>query len=127
MKYELKDWLASINHTKKNLIEDISDESSYNPYVINRCLAGHEDCIFYVNEMNIFPNTSKRMQYSFYLNTLRKRKRFSPWVKKDSITDLDYVKRYYNYSNEKAIQALKLLTKEQLDLIKLKFEEGGTI
>jgi len=66
------------------------------------------------------------MQYSFYLNTLRKRKRYSPWLRKDEIKDIDYVKRYYGYSNEKAKQALRILNKEQLDFIKSKFETGGT-
>ena len=65
------------------------------------------------------------MQYDFYLNTLRKKKRFSPWLRKDKIKDLDYVKRYYGYSNEKAQQALKILTKEQLNFIRSKFDIGG--
>jgi len=65
------------------------------------------------------------MQYSFYLNSLRKKKRFSPWLKQDKIKDLEYVKKYYGYSNEKAKQALKILTKEQINFIKSKFETGG--
>jgi hypothetical protein len=67
----------------------------------------------------------KDMQYSFYLNSLRKKKRYSPWLRQDKIKDLDYVKQYYGYSNEKAQQALKILTKEQLNFIKSKFETGG--
>jgi len=68
--------------------------------------------------MNKYASLDKDMQYSFYLNSLRKRKRFSPWLRKDKISDLDYVKRYYGYSNEKASQALKLLSKEQIEFIK---------
>ena len=99
---ELKDWLNSINFTKEDLSEDIK---SYPPYIINRCLSGHMDCVLFANEMNRYPNLDRDIQYSFYLNSLRKRKRFSPWIKKDKIQDLDIVKQYYGYSNEKASQA----------------------
>ena len=76
---ELKDWLNSINFTKQNLIEeDPNLIKDYSPYIINRCLSGHLDCIMFVNEMNRYHNLDKDMQYNFYLNTLRKRKRFSP-------------------------------------------------
>ena len=123
---ELKDWLNSINYTKKNLIdEDPSIEREYSPYVINRCLSGHLDCIMSVNEMNQFHFLPKKLQYDFFLNILRTRKRYSPWLRKEEIKDLDLVKRYYGYSNEKAKQALRILTKEQLNFIKSKFETGG--
>ena len=65
------------------------------------------------------------MQYQFYLNSLRKRKRFSPWLKKDKIQNLNIVKQYYGYSNEKALQALRLLTNEQLEFIKQRLDTGG--
>ena len=122
MTYELKDWLNSINFTKEDLSEDIK---SYPPYIINRCVSGHIDCIMYANEMNMHHQLDKDMQYSFYLNTLRKRKRFSPWLRKDKVTDLECVKQYYGYSNEKALQALKILTKEQLTFIKQRLDIGG--
>ena len=120
---ELKDWLNSINFTKEDLSEDIKD---YSPFIINRCLSGHIDCVMYANEMNIHHQLDKDMQYSFYLNTLRKRKRFSPWLRKDKVKDLECVKQYYGYSNEKASQALKILNKEQLNFIKQRLETGGT-
>ena len=123
---ELKDWLNSINQTKKNLIdEDPSLEKEYNPYIINRIYSAHLDSVMFANEMNKYSFLSKKIQYDFYLNSLRSKKRFSPWLRKDKIKDLDYVKRYYGYSNEKAQQALKILTKEQLNFIRLKFETGG--
>ena len=125
-KLELKDWLNSINQTKKNLIdEDPSLEKEYNPYIINRIYSGHLDSVMFANEMNKYSFLDKKIQYDFYLNSLRSKKRFSPWLRKDKIKDLDYVKRYYGYSNEKAQQALKILTKEQLNFIRLKFETGG--
>ena len=123
---ELKDWLNSINLTKKNLIdEDPSLEKEYNPYIVNRIYSGHLDSIMFSNEMNRYSFLPKKIQYDFYLNSLRSKKRFSPWLRKDKIKDLDYVKRYYGYSNEKAQQALKILTKQQLNFIRSKFEIGG--
>ena len=124
---ELKDWLNSINQTKKNLIdEDPSIEKKYPSYIINRCFSGHLDAIMFANEMNRYNFLPKRMQYDFFINTLRVKKRFSPWIRKDEIKNLDYVKRYYGYSNEKAKQILKILSKEQLNFIKSKFETGGS-
>ena len=124
---ELKDWLNSINFNKNNLIEeDPSTIKDYPPYIINRCLSGHLDCIMFANEMNKYSFLDKDMQYSFYLNTLRKKKRFSPWLRKEKVTDLQSVKQYYGYSNEKASQALKILSKQQLDYIKQRLETGGS-
>ena len=120
---ELKDWLNSINFNKEDLSEDIS---SYPPYIINRCLSGHLDCVMFANEMNKYNFLDKDMQYSFYLNSLRKRKRFSPWIKKEKIEDIDSVKQYYGYSNEKAKAALRLLSESELNYIKSKLDIGGT-
>ena len=123
---ELKDWLNSINFTKKNLIqEDPSVTKEYPPYIINRCLSGHIDCVMYANEMNKYHFLDKDMQYEFYINILRKRKRFSPWIRKDKISDMESVKSYYGYSNEKASQALKILSPEQINFIKRKLDTGG--
>ena len=123
---ELKDWLNSINQTKKNLIdEDPSLEKEYPPYIINRCFSGHLDAVMFSNEMNQYHFLDKKMQYDFFINILRVKKRYSPWLRKDTIKDLDLIKRYYGYSNEKAKQALRILTKEQLNFIKSKFETGG--
>ena len=124
---ELKDWLNSINQTKKNLMdEDPSIEKEYPPYIINRCFSGHLDAILFANEMNMYSFLPKKMQYDFFINILRTKRRFSPWIRKDLVDNLDCVKRYYGYSNEKAKQVLKILSKEQLDFIKSKFEIGGT-
>jgi hypothetical protein len=120
---ELKDWLNSINFTKEDLSEEVN---SYPPFIVNRCLSGHIDCVLFANEMNMNSHLQKDMQYSFYLNSLRKRKRFSPWLRKDKVKDLECVKQYYGYSNEKASQALKILNKEQLNFIKQRLETGGT-
>ena len=123
---ELKDWLNSINFNKDDLTsEDPDCIKEYPSYIVNRCLSGHLDTILYANEMNLHPNLDKDMQYQFFLNSLRKRKRFSPWMRKDKISNLDLVKQYYGYSNEKAMQALNILSKQQLDFIKQRLDIGG--
>ena len=124
---ELKDWLNSINQTKINFLdEDPSLKKEYPPFIINKCMAGHIACVMFANEMNLYPNLDKKLQYDFYINIVRKRKRFSPWLRKDKIKDLDAVKSYYGYSNEKAQQALSILSKEQIEFIKKKLDVGGT-
>ena len=123
---DLKDWLNSINVNKNNLIDEDPDlEKGYPAYIINRCLSGQIDSVMFANEMNKHPNVAKKLQYDFFLNSLRKRKRFSPWLRKDQIENLELVKRYYGYSNEKAKQVLPLLSKEQLNFIQGKLERGG--
>ena len=119
---EQKDWLNSINFNKEDLRENIS---SYPPYIVNRCLSGHLDYVMFVNEMNKYHFLDKDMQYSFFLDTLRKKKRFSPWLRKEKVTDLECVKQYYGYSKEKASQALKILTPEQINFIKQRLDIGG--
>jgi hypothetical protein len=122
---ELKDWLNSINQTKKNVLEE-DPTAKYPAFIINKCLSGSVDAILFVNEMNINHHLDHDMQYNFYLNTLRKRKRFSPWLKKDKVTDLETVKIYYGYSNDKAAQALKILTTDQINFIKNRIDIGGS-
>ena len=127
MSVELKDWLNSINQTKKHIMDqDPSTVKEYPPYIINRCLSGHIDCIMFANEMNKFHSLDKKLQYDFFINIIRNKKRYSPWIKQEKIKDLDVVKSYYGYSNEKAKQALRILTKKQLDFIKSKLDIGGT-
>ena len=124
MSYELKDWLNSINFNKKNLFED-DPTAKYPAYIINRCMSHHMDTVMFANEMNQYSNISKKMQYDFYIHIVRPKKRFSPWGKKQKIDDLDLVKKYYGYSNDKAIQALRILSPNQIDYIRDKLNKGG--
>jgi|TARA_B100000900_G_scaffold244232_1_gene207623 hypothetical protein len=124
---ELKDWLNSINFNKENLIEEDSTlVKEYPPFIVNKCLSGHLDCVLFANEMNRYHFLDKDMQYNFYLNILRKKKRFSPWLRKEKVSDIEYVKQYYGYSNEKASQVLKILSDEQIEFIKQRLDTGGT-
>ena len=123
---ELKDWLNSINLNKNNIIkEDPDTERKYAPFIINKCMSGHLDTVLLANEMNMNHSLSKSLQYDFFLNSVRKKKRFSPWLRKDKIKNLDVVKQYYGYSNEKATQVLRILTSEQIAFIRSKLEIGG--
>ena len=123
-KTELKHWLNSINHEKQNIMTD-ENKNEYPPFIVNKCLSGFIDTIMVSNEVNINHHLSKKLQYEFLLNIVRPKRRFSPGSHKDKITDLDIVKAYYGYSNEKARSALSLLSDEQLNCIKLKLSKGG--
>jgi hypothetical protein len=127
MKYELKDYLNSINQSKKNILHgDKIAESEYPPYIVNKCLSSFTDTILFVNEMNKNPHLDKKLQYDFYINTLKPRKRFSPWLKKQTLENIELVKEYYGYSHNKALEALRILTTQQLEVIKKALNKGGT-
>lgn len=127
MKPELKDYLYSINQSKKNIL-DGDDEAvkAYPPYIINKCMAYHTDSVLFANEMNKYPELDKKMQYDFYINSLNPRRRFSPWVKKQTLEHLELIKEYYGYNHNKSLQALRILTTEQLDKIKKALNKGGS-
>lgn len=112
--------LSSINHNKENILRDRDEreEKQYAPYVINRCLSYFPDTIFLVNSMNCIPNVDKRMHYEFLLTSVRKRKRFSKWLKKEQDIRLDWIKEYYNVSEKKAREYISFLTDEQIEDIK---------
>jgi len=126
MTYSVWDMVNSISDTKKNLLEENAENIKiYEPYLVNKSLSYHNDALMYANEMNKNFFIDKDMQYNFYINILRKRKRFSSWIKKEKVDDLECIKSYYNYSNEKALQALKLLSEDQINFIKKQLDIGG--
>jgi hypothetical protein len=121
-----KEVLPSILQTKKNPFQDELEYKDYTPFVVNRALSYHLDCVLYANEMNLYPELDKDMQYLFYLNIIRGMKRkFQPWQKAEVNKDIDSIKEYFGYSNEKARDALKVLTPEQIAEIKAKTNKGG--
>ena len=127
MSYELKDYLNAINHEKKNLMDTDDEmwEKKYPPFIINKCIAPFPDTIFLVNEMNKHHHLDKKLQFDFLLNSIRTRKRFAPWMKANKISNLEYVKEFYGYSNAKAKSALTILTSEQIKQIKTSLNKGG--
>jgi len=128
MAYELKDYLNAINFDKKPLL-DSDDETwakKYPPFIINKCLSMFYDCIAQANEMNGYHFLDKKLQFHFYINSIRKRKRFGgKWLSQAKLKNLEYVKEYYGYSNEKAKQALNILTEQQIEEIKETLNKGG--
>ena len=116
------EYLNSINYTKKDIMED---ENTYNPFMVNRSLSYFQDTVLAANEMNRLHSTDKKLQYHFFINIVRKRKRFSKWNKPELENDIEVVKEYYGYSNEKARQALALLSSTQLNELKEKVSKGG--
>jgi hypothetical protein len=119
------EYVNAINYSKKNIMVDDIAEKQYNPYMTNRSLSYFHDTILMANEMNIQHHLDNRLQFDFFINIIRKRKRFSKWFKPETISDVEVVKAYYGYSNDKARQALSLLTKEQLEVLKKKVDKGG--
>jgi hypothetical protein len=118
-----KDIIPSILQTKKDCLVD---EKDYVPFVVNKALSHHYDCILYANMMNMYPNIDKRLQYQYYINSIRSYKRpYQKWLKRETIADLELVKEYYNFSTEKAKEALTVLTEDQLDIIRKKLDKGG--
>ena len=125
--YELKEYLNSINYEKNNLMDsgDVTWEKKYPAYVVNKCLAPFNDTVMLVNEMNRNHHLDKKLQFDFLLNSIRTRKRFTPWMKASKQKNLEYVKEYYGYNNEKARSALKILSDVQIKAIKDSLDKGG--
>jgi hypothetical protein len=120
-----KETIPSILQTKKPVITT-ENEKDYVPFVVNKALSFHYDCILYANEMNRLPNVDGLLQYQYLLNTIRPYKRpFQKWLKRETVDDLEVVKEYYNYSNERAKEALPLLSKSQLDVMRKELDKGG--
>ena len=119
------EFLNAINYTKKDLMVDPENEKHYNSFVINRSLSYFPDTVAIANEMNKYHHLDSRLQFSFLINIIRKRKRFSKWIKPEIENDVEVVKRYYGYSNEKARQILPLLTPHQIQIIRNKVNKGG--
>jgi len=123
-----KEIVPSILQTKKNVIRDEIDLKDYKAFMVNRALSYHMDCVLYANEMNVHNQLDPDMQYSYLLNTIRPMKRkFQPWQKAEVNKDLECVKQYFGYSNEKAKDVLRILNDEQIAEIKAKTNKGGVI
>ena len=119
------EYTNAINYTKKNIMVDDIAEKQYNPFMVNRTLSYFNDTVLMANEMNLNHHLDNRLQFDFFINIIRKKKRFSKWNKPETVSDVEVVKQYYGYSNEKARQVLTLLTSKQIDELKKKVFKGG--
>ena len=127
MAYELKEYLKSINNSKQSVMEseDKMWEKRYPAFIVNKCLAPFNDTIMLVNEMNFHNHLDNKLQYDFLLNSLRKQNRYAPWMKASKTKNLEYVKEYFGYNNEKAKSALNVLSEDDIATIKEKLKKGG--
>ena len=125
--YELKEYLNAINVSKEPLLdsEDEMWEKKFAPFIVNKCVAPFEDTVMLVNEINQLHHLDKKLQFDFLINSLRPRKRYAPWMKAKKLKNLEYVKEFYGYNNEKAKAALDILDDEQISAIKKKLNKGG--
>ena len=120
------DYVNSILQNKKNLIIDELTEKDYSPFLVNRTLSYHKDCIMYANEMNRRHLADKKLQYDFLLNTIRSQKRpFAKWVKAEKSEDLECIKQVFGLSDQKAREAKRLLSNEQIQQLKEQTDTGG--
>ena len=119
------EFINAINTTKKDIMIDDIAEKAYNPFIVNRSLSYFNDTVLMANEMNINHHLDNRLQFDFFINIVRKKKRFSKFMKPETVSDVEVVKEYYGYSNEKARQALSLLTSEHINELKKKVYKGG--
>ena len=119
------DYLKAINETKEDIMLTSQDEKKYAPFIVNRGLSFFMDTIFQANEVNVHFHLDYRLQFDYLLNSVRKKRRYSKWLKPEKLSDMDIVKEYYGFGNQKAKDALSILTKEQLDYIKDKLNQGG--
>ena len=119
------EYLKAINETKKDVMVDDIAEKEYNPFIINRGLSFFRDTILYANEMNRYHHLDHRLQFDFFINIIKKKKRWSKWVKPQEVANLELIKEYYGYSNEKAKSALSLMSNEQIEELKNRIYKGG--
>jgi hypothetical protein len=123
------DYINAISHTKENLISGTDNdelaEKGYEPYLVNRGLSFFPDTVLYVNEMNIRHGLSKKCQFLYLLNTVRPRKRYSKWFKANLEDDIKIVSEYYGCSIAKAREAMKVLTDDNILVMRKKLEKGG--
>lgn len=122
------DIVNSLSSTKKLTFEenDPEMEKEYHSFLVNKAFSYYPDTIMHSNEMNLRPFISKRMQHDYYYNSLRSRKRYTKWMKKTKDEDVEIIQKYFNYSKKKALQALEVLTKKDIEAIQSELSEGGT-
>jgi len=120
------DYVESINSSKKDLMVDAATEKAYNAFLVNRALSYFKDTVLYANEMNMHHHIDAKLQYQYYLNTIRPSKRYSKWAKKKEDNDIDAIIEYYGYNYKNAKATLSILSKQQLKIIKERLEKGGT-
>lgn len=119
------DYLNAVNYSKQDIMVDDITEKQYNSFMVNRGLSYFNDTVLMANEMNINSHLDNRLQFDFFINIIRKKKRFSKWAKAETSSDVEVIKEYYGYNNQKARQILNLITPDQMEVLKKKVNKGG--
>jgi len=119
------EYVKAINNTKKDIMVDDIAEKEYNAFMVNRSLSNFQDTVLYANLMNVNHHVDARLQFDFFINTIRKKNRFSKWLKPLNYENLDVIKEYYGYSDEKAKSVLSLLSNKQIEELKKRIYKGG--
>lgn len=119
------DYVNAVNYTKEDIMDDDLKEKAYLPFTVNRSLSYFQDTVIAANIMNMNSHIDKKLQFHFLLNIVRKRKRFSKWIKPEVVSDIEAVKEYYGYSNDKARVALTILSPDDVNEIKIRISKGG--
>mgnify|MGYP001411910129 FL=1 len=119
------EYIKAINDTKKDIMVDDIAEKGYNPFIINRNFSFFNDTVLFANEMNRYHHLDHRLQFDFFINIIKKKKRFSKWMKPTEIENLEIIKQYYGYSNDKAKSALALYSDEEIEELKKRIYKGG--
>jgi hypothetical protein len=119
------DYVNSINISKKDIMHDDISEKSYPGFMVNRALSYFTDTVLFANEMNINHHIDNKLQYHFLINIIKKKKRFSKWLKPQEVENLELIKEYYGYSNEKAKSVLPLFNDENIETLKQRIYKGG--
>ena len=118
-------YLTAINDSKENIMVDDLAEKEYRSFLVNRGLSYFVDTVLLANEMNIHHNVDRKLQFDFLLNSVRKRKRFSKWLKPEQNANVELVKARWGYNDEKARAALTLLSESQINSLRASAERGG--
>ncbi len=125
---EIFDYLNDIGYKKENILKDGDEiiEAGYQPYRINKFLSQHIDCLFLANDMNFHNHIDNKLQFDYFINTIRKKfRQSSKWLKAEQVDEIDLIKEYYNYNNSKAKEVLNLLSEKDIEFIKRKLRKGG--
>ena len=119
------DFVNAVTYTKKDIMVDDVASKGYSAFLTNKSLSYHQDCIMYVNEMNSNSHLDSTLQFHYFLNTLRKRKRFSKWSNPRVLEDMKVIQRYYDCSISKAEEYSKILTAKEIKIMKERMKKGG--
>ena len=115
------DYVRLINEKGK-----VDDVMGFVPYLTVNNFSYSLDTVMLANELNCHPNLPPECQFDFLYHAVKKGKRFNKWYKAEENPHLELIMDYYGYSKEKALEALQVLTKDQINDIIKRQNKGGS-